>query len=165
VSKHEKYRNTMDNPAVKVRQAEYEALADFRQAVREFLRFSETAAAAAGLTPRQHQALLAIRGAHGGVPLSVGDLAQTLYVRHHSAVGLVDRLVALGYVARQTGKPDRRRVLVALTPAGQRVLAGLSAAHRDELRQLGPRLRAALESVAVPTLGRRPASQGAREGS
>jgi DNA-binding MarR family transcriptional regulator len=150
---------------VKVGQAEYEALADFRQAVREFLRFSETAAAEAGLTPRQHQALLAIRGAHGGAPLTVGELAGKLYVRHHSAVGLVDRLAALGLVARRPGKPDRRRVLVALTAAGQRVLAGLSAAHREELRQLGPRLRAALEAVAVPTLGRRPASQGSREGS
>jgi DNA-binding MarR family transcriptional regulator len=155
----------MHNPGVKVGQAEYEALADFRQAVREFLRFSETAAAAAGLTPRQHQVLLAIRGAHGGVPLSVGDLAQKLYVRPHSAVGLVDRLVALGLVARRKGKPDRRRVLVALTAKGRRLLGGLSAAHRQELRQLDPRLRAALEAVAVPTLGRRPASQGAREGS
>jgi DNA-binding MarR family transcriptional regulator len=148
---------------VKVSQAEYEALADFRQAVREFLRFSETAAAAAGLTPRQHQALLAIRGTHGGAPLSVGDLARRLYVRHHSAVGLVDRLVSLGFVTRRTGKPDRRRVLVTLTAAGRRVLDGLSAAHREELRQLGPRLRAALEAVAVPTLRRRPASQGTRE--
>jgi DNA-binding MarR family transcriptional regulator len=162
---HAKYRNTIHNRRVKVGQAEYEALADFRQAVREFLRFSETAAAEAGLTPRQHQALLAIRGAHGGAPLTVGELARKLYVRHHSAVGLVDRLAALGLVARRPGKPDRRRVLVALTAAGQRVLAGLSAAHREELRQLGPRLRAALEAVAVPTLGRRPASQGSREGS
>ena len=60
-------------------------------------------------------------------------------------------------------KPDRRRVLVALTAGGRRVMAGLSAAHREELRQLGPRLRAALEAVTLPTLGGRAASQGARE--
>lgn len=158
---HEKYRNTIHNR--KVSQAEYEALADFRQAVREFLRFSETAAAAAGLTPRQHQALLALRGTRGTALLSIGDLAGRLYVRHHSAVGLVDRLAALGLVQRRPGKPDRRRVLLALTAAGRRVLDGLSAAHREELRQLGPRLRAALEAVTLPTLGGRPASQGARE--
>jgi DNA-binding MarR family transcriptional regulator len=160
---HKKYRNTIHNRRVRVSQAEYEALADFRQAVREFVRFSETATAAAGLTPRQHQALLAIRGTHGEALLSVGELAQRLYVRHHSAVGLVDRLASLGLVARRTGKPDRRRVLVALTAAGRRVLARLSAAHREELRHLGPRLRAALEAVTLPTLGGRPASQGARE--
>jgi DNA-binding MarR family transcriptional regulator len=146
-----------------VSQAEYEALADFRQAVREFLRFSETAAAAAGLTPRQHQALLALRGSRGTALLSVGDLAGRLYVRHHSAVGLVDRLAALGLVERRPGKPDRRRVLVALTAGGRRLLARLSAAHREELRQLGPRLRSALEAVTVPTLGGRTASQVARE--
>ena len=163
MGRHEKYRNTIHNGRVKVSQAEYEALADFRQAVREFLRFSETAAAAAGLTPRQHQALLALRGTRGTALLSVGELAERLYVQHHSAVGLVDRLSALGLVTRRPGKPDRRRVLVALTAGGRRVLAGLSAAHREELRQLGPRLRAALEAVALPTLGRRTASQGARE--
>src|SRR5205085_630097 len=96
---------TRYNTGMKVSQAEFEALADFRQAVREFLRFSETAAAAAGLTPRQHQALLALRGTRGTALLSIGDLAGRLYVRHHSAVGLVDRLAALGLVARRPGKP------------------------------------------------------------
>ena len=144
-------------------QAEYEALAEFRHAVREFLRFSETAAAAAGLTPRQHQALLALRGTRGKALLSIGELAERLYVRHHSAVGLVDRLAALGLVARRPGQRDRRRVLLALTARGERVLAGLSAAHREELRQLGPRLRVALEAVSLPTLGGRVASQGTRE--
>jgi len=160
---HEKYRNTIHNSVVKVSQAEYEALADFRQAVREFLRFSETSAAAAGLTPRQHQALLALQGNRGPALLGVGALAERLYVRHHSAVGLVDRLAALGLVARRPGRPDRRRVLVALTARGRRVLEGLSAAHREELRQLGPRLRAALEAVTLPTLRGRAASQGTRE--
>jgi DNA-binding MarR family transcriptional regulator len=137
--------------------AEYEALAEFRFALRDFLHWSEVAAAAVGLTPVQHQALLAIRGRPARAPLSVGGLADRLQVRHHSAVGLVDRLAALGLVARHPGRRDRRQVFVGLTPAGNRVLARLSAAHREELRRLGPRLRGVLE---LPTLGGRAASQG-----
>jgi DNA-binding MarR family transcriptional regulator len=131
----------------RIGQGEYEALADFRYALREFLGWSETAAAEAGLTPRQHQALLAIRGNAGGEPLGMGELARRLQLRHHSAVGLVDRLSSLGFVIRRTGRPDRRRVLVVLTPAGRRVLDRLTAAHRDELRRLGPRLGALLTSL------------------
>lgn len=126
---------------------EYRHLAGFRHALREFLRFSESAAEEVGLTPQQHQALLAVRGADAEAPLSVGDLAQTLLVRHHSAVGLVDRLCAVGLMRRLPGTRDRRRVFLALTPGGRRVLARLSAAHRDELRQLAPRLRAILRAV------------------
>src|SRR5262245_20272253 len=106
----------MKPPSSPVRQAEYEALAAFRRALRAFLRFSETAAADAGLTPRQHQALLAIRGAPGRSAVGMGDLAASLGVRHHSAVGLVDRLASLRLVARRPGTSDRRRVFVALTP-------------------------------------------------
>jgi DNA-binding MarR family transcriptional regulator len=133
----------------RIGQDEYEALADFRYALREFLGFSETAAAEAGLTPRQHQALLAIRGNPGGQALGMGELARRLQLRHHSAVGLVDRLASLGFVVRQPGTPDRRRVLVVLTPGGRRVLDRLTAAHRDELQRLGPRLGALLASLAA----------------
>jgi DNA-binding MarR family transcriptional regulator len=127
--------------------AEYEALAEFRRALRSFLRFSEAAAEGVGLTPRQHQALLAIRAHAGGGPLSVGALAAELGVRHHSAVGLVDRLAALGLAARHPGTRDRRQVFVSLTAAGERLLGRLSSVHRDELRQLGPRLRNLLETL------------------
>jgi DNA-binding MarR family transcriptional regulator len=130
-----------------VSQAEYEALAEFRRALRNFLSFSEAAAEKVGLTPRQHQALLAIRGNPAGAPLSVGALATDLQVRHHSAVGLVDRLSRAGLVARHHATDDRRQVLVSLTAAGDRLLARLSSVHRDELGQLGPRLRALLETV------------------
>jgi DNA-binding MarR family transcriptional regulator len=130
-----------------VTQAEYEALAELRYAIREFLRFSEAAAEEAGLTPRQHQALLAIRGAPGGIASTVGDLARRLHLRHHSAVGLVDRLAARGLVVRRRAAPDRRRVRVALTGGGRRVLARLSSIHRGELRRLGPRLRGLLTAL------------------
>jgi len=159
---HETYRNTIylearvsdrtrggrrGRRARSVTQAEYEALAELRRALRAFLSFSEAAAEKVGLTPRQHQALLAIRGNPGGAPLSVGALAADLQVRHHSAVGLLDRLSRAGLVERHHGAGDRRQVLVSPTSAGERLLARLSSVHRDELRQLGPRLRALLETV------------------
>src|SRR6185295_17692704 len=79
----------------------YQALAAFRHALRQFLRFSEAAAEAVGLTPRQYQALLAVKGMPRGRRATVGALAEQLQIRHHSAVGLVDRLVLQGLAARE----------------------------------------------------------------
>src|SRR5579859_1886698 len=76
--------------------ADYEALAEFRWSLRHFLGFSEAAARAAGITPQQHQALLAIKGFPGRDKVSVGELAERLQIEHHSAVGLADRLVRRG---------------------------------------------------------------------
>jgi DNA-binding MarR family transcriptional regulator len=132
----------------RVSTAEYRALAGFRQVLRSFLRFSETAAQAAGLTARQHQALLAIRGA--ARPPTIQDLATALGVRHHSAVGLVDRLATLRLVARHPSPVDGRQVLLTLTGRGARRLEGLAAAHRRELRQITPRLKSLLERLARP---------------
>jgi DNA-binding MarR family transcriptional regulator len=120
---------------------EYEALAGFRQALREFFRFSDAAAEGAGIRPRHYQALLAIRGEPGGRALTVGDLAARVPFRHHRWVGGVDRLAGLVLVARATDAEDRRRVRLVLTARGRRVLAGLAAAHRAELRGLARRLR------------------------
>lgn len=132
-----------------VTQREYETLASFRLAIVRFLAFSQAAARAAGLTPRQHQALLAVRGAPGGEAPTVGDLADRLGLRHHSAVGLVDRLVSLGLLARQRAAEDRRRVRLSLTASGRRRLERLAAAHRDELRRVGPRLRTLLAPLGA----------------
>ena len=120
--------------------AEYRRLAEFRYLVRGFLAFSEAAAGQAGLTPQQHQALLAIKG-FGGAP-TIGDLAEQLVIKHHSAVGLVDRLVKAGYLKRAQDRSDRRRVTLALTASGEKLLADLSSTHRDELRMLTPSLKA-----------------------
>lgn len=125
-------------------QGEYETLAAFRHALRRFLAFSTRKARAAGLSPQQHQALLAMKGGGGRGHLSIGDLACGLQIRHHSAVGLVDRLVRLGLVRRKRSAADHRLVHVGLTARGEKLLASLSAAHRDELRQVGPELRALL---------------------
>jgi DNA-binding MarR family transcriptional regulator len=122
--------------------ADYRGLAEFRRALRIFLAFSEKAAARAGLTPAQHQALLAIRGMPA--PVTVGTLAAWLGVRHHSCVGLVDRLAALGLVNKSADPADRRRMLLALTQKAGRKLEALSAVHREELRRRAPALLAAL---------------------
>lgn len=73
------------------KKSDYEALAAFRYALRQFLRFSEDAAATEGLSPQQHQALLAIKGFPGRDSVTIGELAEKLQVRHNSAIGLVDR--------------------------------------------------------------------------
>lgn len=126
---------------------DYRTLAAFRSALRHFLRFSEQAAERAGLTPQQHQALLAVRGWPGPAAITVGDLARQLQVQPHSAVGLVDRLVAEGLLSRRTDSADRRRIRLEVTAGGRRLLAKLSSAHRDELRRLRPHLVAMLESL------------------
>ena len=114
---------------------DYRALAEFRHALRQFLAFSEDAASAAGLTPAQHQALLAIKGMPGNGLVSVGELARWLGVRHHSCVGLVERLKSLGLILKRADPQDRRRVVLKLTARAERKLAALSAVHRDELRR------------------------------
>ena len=130
---------------------EYEILAAFRYHLRQFLRFSEEAAQTAGLTPRQHQALLAIKGFPKRQSVTIGELAEQLQIAHHSAVELVDRLVAQKLVEREDGREDRRNVFVKLRPAGSATLEKLSDAHRAELRRLGPSLIPLLKSL-VPDL-------------
>jgi DNA-binding MarR family transcriptional regulator len=122
--------------------SDYYVLAEFRFLMRHFLVFSENAARESGLAPQQHQALLAIKGFEEDVAPTVGDLAERLAIRHNSAVGLVDRLVRAGYLLRNTDANDRRRVALILTEKSDAILAGLSAAHRDELRHLTPSLKA-----------------------
>jgi len=119
---------------------EYELLASFRYALRRFLRFSEEAARAAGMEPQQHQALLAVKGFPGRDWVTISELAERLQIRHHSAVGLVNRLVAQGLLARMPAMADRRQVHVTLTGQGATLLAQLSAVHKEELWRLGPEL-------------------------
>ncbi|MEA3187792.1 MAG: hypothetical protein QOD99_1622 [Chthoniobacter sp.] len=128
---------------------DYEILAALRYPLRQFLRFSEEAAASEGLAPQQHQALLTIKGSLGRERSTIGELADKLQVRHHSAVGLVNRLTAQKRVSRETAPDDRRKVFVTLIKRGQRILAKLSSAHREELRGIGPGLRALLDQIAV----------------
>jgi len=127
---------------------QYRALAELRYRIRRFLGFSEEQVRAAGMEPQQHQLLLAIKGLPDGAIATIGELAERLQLRHHSAVELVNRLEKLGYVARASGKQDRRQVIVHLTPSGANILRRLSLAHHQELEIAGPRLSKALRSVA-----------------
>ncbi|HKJ73103.1 MAG TPA: MarR family transcriptional regulator [Alphaproteobacteria bacterium] len=124
--------------------ADYERLAEFRFLLRRFLTFSKNAAEQSGLTAQQHQALLAIKGFPGPRPITTGDLAERLDIRHHSAVGLVDRLVSNALVRRRKSESDRRQVQLELTEKAEALLLDLSAAHRDELERLAPLLRTLL---------------------
>lgn len=128
-------------------EADFRALAGFRYALRRFFHFSEGAAAAAGVSPRQYQALLAIRAWEGAEPATIGELAERLQLRHHSAVGLVQRLVGRSLVTRRPLARDRRRVGLVLTARGQRLLARLASAHRAELRQFRSHLAAVLDTL------------------
>ena len=119
---------------------DYETLARFRYELRQFRAFSEVAANSSGLTAQQHQALLAIRGLSRREPMSIGDLAGYLLVRHHTAVELVDRMTKLKVVSRRVDPADGRRVLVQLTAEGERRLQRLSRMHLQELRAMGPTL-------------------------
>ena len=122
-------------------QADYETLSEFRYLIRCFLEFSQDAAKEVGLTPRQHQALLAIRGFPGGRPVTIGDLAERLRIRHQTAVELVDRLSEGGLAVRTPDPADHRRMLVSLTERANDSLAQLSAAHLDELARIKPSLK------------------------
>lgn len=126
---------------------DYAALGEFRYQIRHFLRFSEFAARQEGLEPQQHQLLLGIRALDPVGRPTIRQLADHLLVRHHSAVGLVDRLEERGLVERARGTQDRREVRVRLTPQGEQILAHLSVIHRGELRNFGPRLVEALGAL------------------
>jgi DNA-binding MarR family transcriptional regulator len=130
--------------------ADYRMLADFRYLIRRFLEFSQIAAGRAGLTARQHQALLAIKGFPRDDSPTVGDLAERLRIQHHSAVELVDRLAEAGLIVRSHDPQDRRRVLLALTEAAEEHLAGLSAIHLQELQALRPALLEILDRLGSP---------------
>ena len=130
---------------VKLQKGDYEVLAGFRYALRHFFRFSEEAARKLGLETQQYQALLVIKGFNGS-HVTIGKLAGQLLIRHHSAVGLVDRLVAQNLLRRKPATEDRRQVHLLLTPRGTRILENLAAVHKEELRRFGPQIKALVEN-------------------
>ena len=129
--------------------AEYAELLAFRTSLRRFLQWSEEQATALGITPAQHQLLLAIRGHapgagnNGAVGPTIGDVADSLLLRHHSAVGLVDRAVAANLVERHSDSEDQRIVRLRLTPLGARRLRQLAGLHLAELRRMMPAIGSA----------------------
>ncbi|MGH2717356.1 MAG: MarR family winged helix-turn-helix transcriptional regulator [Actinomycetota bacterium] len=131
--------------------AEYQRLLEVRTGLRRFMHWSEERAREVGLTPAQHQLLLAIRGHPGSGSPTIGDLADHLLLQHHSAVQLVDRAEAAGLLVRSRDSDDHRRVHVALTVEGNRVLESLSTQHLEELERVG----LSLGEISVRSLGHR----------
>jgi DNA-binding MarR family transcriptional regulator len=131
----------------RLRTSDYARLAAFRGAVREFLRFSEEAAARAGLTAQHYQAMLILRACPEGERVTINDLAGQLFIKHNSAVGLVDRLVREGLIVRESSSEDRRKVELRLSARGRQVLAKLAAMHRRELERIGPVLKQLIADV------------------
>lgn len=123
-------------------QADFTRLLQLRTGLRRFLRWSEQQAKAAGLTSAKHQLLLAIRGHPNPLGPTVGEIADYLVMRHHSAVGLIDRAVADGLVERNRHRDSKTVVRITLTPIGIDRLDLLSEAHLEELAHLAPTMRA-----------------------
>ncbi len=120
--------------------ADFQALLAFRTALRRFNRWSEEQAKAVGLTHMQHQLLLAVKGFEGDHPPAIGDVAESLLLRHHSTVELVNRAQAGGFIERHRDTEDGRVVRLTLTAAGEECLQRLTALHIAELGQLAPLL-------------------------
>jgi len=135
--------------------SDYQALAEFRHQIRKFLHFSEGAVRTAGMERGQYQLMLAIKGIPKGIRPRIRELANRMQVQHHSAVELVNRLESRGYVRRERAQDDRREVLLALTPKGERVLSELALHHHEELRSAAPTLVAALRKVMQGGMARR----------
>jgi DNA-binding MarR family transcriptional regulator len=130
---------------------EYRALAELRYRIRHFLREGDAVAQAAGLEPQQYLLLLTIRGLPAGEEATIRTLADRLALKHHSAVELIDRLEAHGYVRRTRGRDDRRRVLVSLLPRGERLLEEVVRQRINELRSYGHELVRAIDQLLEKT--------------
>jgi DNA-binding MarR family transcriptional regulator len=139
--------------SVELDDEEYRRLLEMRTALRRFLRWSDEQARAAGLTSPQHQLLLAVRGHPDAGGPTIADVADYLLLRHHSAVGLVDRAAAAGLLTREPDPEDGRAVRLRLTAAGEAKLSALAARHLEELRHLTPTV-AALGRVGHPPRSR-----------
>jgi len=126
----------LDRRTERVSAAVLRDLAQFRYRLRQFLRFSEEAARACGVTPQQHQLMLGIAGFARNGSASISELAEFLQERNNSVVGLVERAAQSGLVRRENGARDRRQVIVSLTPRGEEILTQLSELHYDEVRRM-----------------------------
>ena len=136
--------------------AQYERLLRFRTGLRRFLRWSAEQAATAGLTPAQHQLLLAVRGHPDLRGPTVGEVARYLLLRHHSAVELIDRAQAAGLLERHTDRDDSRAVRLRLSKLGRRRLDKLTAAHLEELARLESELHALWDGLDTAVDADRP---------
>ena len=139
----------MSAAAADLTDTQYRELLAFRTALRRFTHWSESQAIDLGLTAAQHQLMLAVRGHPDPRGPTIGDVADSLLLRHHSAVGLVDRAAAANLVERRSDPADQRIVRLRLTALGARRLRQLSHTHLAELRRTFPKFGAALFADAA----------------
>ena len=130
-----------------IKEREYRGLAELRYRLRKFLQEGDATARQAGLEPQQYLLLLAIRGLPEGMTATISTLAERLSLRHHSTVELIDRMEAHGYLRRVRDKEDRRQVLVALQPKGEKLVEKVVAQRIVELRSHGRALVEAISSL------------------
>jgi DNA-binding MarR family transcriptional regulator len=114
----------------------YARLLRLRTELRRFERWSAEQAQVAGLTPMQHQLLLAIRGHADRRGPTIGDVAEYLLLRHHSAGELVQRAETAGLVQRVRDSDDHRVIRLQLTDAAAERLEALTAIHLEEVEKL-----------------------------
>lgn len=136
-------------PSAETANTDYASLLEFRTALRRFNHWSEQQAKAVGLTHAQHQLLLAVKGHRGSQEPTIGDVADYLLLRHHSAVELVNRAQAGELIERHRDTSDGRIVRLRLTPKGEECLEKLTALHLAELQQLGPLLQGVIDGSST----------------
>jgi DNA-binding MarR family transcriptional regulator len=144
--------------------ADYRHLAELRYGLRSFLHWSAGQAKRAGLTPTQHQLLLAVRASRHERGPTVSEVAAILLIRHHSAVELADRAQEAGLIVRERDPDQQAMVRLRLTAHGAAKLASLSELHLRELAQLAPTIRALLEAIGEtePAAGSSPGASALR---
>ncbi len=133
--------------AARLNDDDYRRLLEFRTAIRKFLKYSKEQAGKHDLTPTQHQLLLAVRGHHREGGPTIGDIADCLLIRHHSAVELVDRAEAAGLLKRRADPDDQRVVRLRLTRQGGTKLERISAANLAEIGRLGPEFQDVWQAI------------------
>ena len=138
----------MGRPKQKLSDDDYARLSEFRYGLRRFLHWSEQQARGAGITPTQHQLLLAVRSSRDPRGATVGEVAEVLIIRHHSAVELIDRAQDAGLVTRERDPDTQSVVHLKLTEFGARTLSALSEVHLRELAQLAPTMQALVGALS-----------------
>lgn len=126
--------------AESVSAADFQRLLDLRTGLRRFLKWSADRARESGLTPAQHQLLLAVKGHPGSSGPTITEVADYLQLRHHSTVELIDRAEHVALVRREPDPRDARVVRLGLTEDGENKLAELATQHLRELERLAPQM-------------------------
>jgi len=96
-----------------------------------FGRLNRALSAACGLSLAKFDVLAQLDRYPDG--LSLGNLSQNLKVTGGNVSGLVQRLVADGFITREMSSTDRRSFVVRMTPEGKAVFDRACLAHQAEL--------------------------------